>query len=273
MWWHEQSWATVASLDKNLPVVVPLGSIEQHGMHLPLSVDTAQVTAVAERAERELRESALFLPTLWLGCSDHHKDFAGTISLPPTLYTGNIKAIARSVLRGGFKRILFLNGHGGNETPAAQALTELVSEDDDADAAYLVFSSWWQVARDALEPARHSMTTPAISHACEYETSMMLALRPDLVNRSQAREAPQALIKPPWFESGGGGGRVRVFKRFHRLTPGGSMGAPTAATAEKGHSMLAAVTTEVVAFLRDFATWQELPVLTSDTTSDAHPQI
>ena len=267
MWWHEQSWAAVAALDKNLPVIVPLGSIEQHGMHLPLSVDTAQVTAVAEQAETELRESTLFLPTLWLGCSEHHKDFAGTISVPPALYADNVKAVARSILRAGFRRILFLNGHGGNETPGAQALTELVGEDDTADGAFLVFSSWWQIARDALSPERHGVSTPAISHACEYETSIMLALRPDLVRLDQAREAPQALCKPPWLESGGGGGRVRMFRRFHRLTPSGSMGRPTAATASKGKSMLAAVTAEVVAFLRDFANWPELPVLKSPSTA------
>jgi len=246
--------------DKNLPVVVPLGSIEQHGQHLPLSVDTTQVTAIAERAEAELRDAALFLPTLWLGCSEHHRDFPGTVSVPPSLYAENIKAIARSILRAGFTRVFFLNGHGGNETPAAQALTELVGEDDAADAAYLVFASWWQVGRDALDPQHHGMQTRAISHACEYETSLMLALRPELVRQGDAREAPPAL-DTPWFQSGGGGGRVRLFRRFHRLTASGSMGQPSAATAAKGSSMLDALVKDVVSFVRDFSKWPQLPVL------------
>ena len=260
MWWHEQSWPRIDAVNKGVPVVVPLGSIEQHGRHLPLSVDTTQVTAMAERAQAELGDAALFLPTLWLGCSEHHRDFPGTVSVPPSLYSEMIKSVARSVLRAGFTRIFFLNGHGGNETPGAQALTELVGEDDAADAAYLVFASWWQVGRDALTPQQHDMTTPAISHACEFETSMMLALRPELVDLPAAREQVPVL-DTPWFRSQGLGNKVRVFRRFHRLTASGSLGRPTAATAEKGASMLAAVTTDVVAFVREFATWPELPSL------------
>ncbi len=259
MWWHEQSWPRIRAIDKLVPVVVPLGSIEQHGHHLPLSVDTTQVTAIAERAEKQLGAGALFLPTMWLGCSEHHRDFPGTISVKPALYSDNIKAVARSVLRAGFRKVFFLNGHGGNETPGAQALTELAGEDDAADAAYLVFSSWWQVGRDALAPERHGMTTPTLNHACEYETSMMLALRADLVDLPAAVDQPPVL-KSPWLQSPGGA-KVRQFRRFHRLTSGGSIGRPSAGTAAKGAAMLEAVTADVVAFIREFATWPELPAI------------
>ena len=277
MWWHEQSWPRIQAIDKSLPVVVPLGSIEQHGYHLPLSVDTTQVTAIAERAEKQLGAAALLLPTLWLGCSEHHKDFPGTVSVTPSLYSQNIKAVTRSILRAGFGKIFFLNGHGGNETPAAQALTELVAEDDAADAACLVFASWWQVGRDALEPQRHGMTTPAINHACEYETSMMLALRGDLVDLAAAADQPPILTSP-WLHSPGGA-KVRQFRRFHRLTAGGSIGRPSAGTAEKGAAMLDAVTEDVVAFIREFATWPPLPAIgpksfdspTRTTTSRSTP--
>ena len=218
MWWHEQSWRTIDSLNKNLPVVIPIGSIEQHGHHLPVVTDTAQVTAIAERAEKQLGDAALFLPTLWLGCSDHHKDFAGTVSVRPSLYSEIIKSIARSVLNAGFTRIFFLNGHGGNETPASQALTELCGEDDCADAAHLVFGSWWQVGRDAVALEKHGMTTSSISHACEYETSLMLAIRPDLVDRTAAEAAPPTAAMP-WHPHGG---KVKAFHRFHRLTGTGT---------------------------------------------------
>lgn len=257
MWWHEQSWPQIQLLDRNTPVVVPLGSIEQHGRHLPLCVDTTQVTAVAERAEAILGNAALFLPTLWLGCSEHHRDFPGTLSIPPSVYALNIRGIARSIVRAGFTRICFLNGHGGNETPGAQALTELSGEDDTADAAYLAFASWWQVSRAALAPERHGMTTPSISHACEYETSLMLALRPDLVHLESAREQPPVLSSP-WLQAGGRG-NVMLFRRFHRLTASGSLGAPSAATAEKGQSLLDAITDEVVAFVRDLSAWPAPP--------------
>jgi creatinine amidohydrolase len=257
MLWHEQSWPTIRALDKNLPVVIPLGSVEQHGHHLPLCVDSVQVTAVAERVEQALGDAALFLPTLWLGCSEHHRDFPGTISVPPSLYSEMIKAVVKSILHAGFTRIFFLNGHGGNETPAAQALTEIVGEDDAADSAHIAFTSWWQVARESVTPARHGMSSPAITHACEYETSLMLALRPDLVHLAAARDELPALMTP-WYHSELGG-RARLFHRFHRLTTAGSMGNPSQATRDKGISLLDAVAAEVIAFVRDFATWPLLP--------------
>ena len=257
MWWHEQSWRTIQSLKKDIPVVIPLGSIEQHGHHLPLCVDTAQVTAIAERAEKALGDDALVLPTLWLGCSEHHMDFPGTVSVRPSLYSEMIKSVARSVLRADFKRIFFLNGHGGNETPASQALTELAGEDDIADAAHMAFASWWQVGRDAIAPKKHAMSTAAISHACEYETSLMLAIRPELVDLAAAKDY-KPVLSTPWYSSGDGG-KVRLFHRFHRLTAAGSMGQPSAGSADKGRSMLDALVADVVAFIRDFATWSELP--------------
>lgn len=256
MLWHEQSWENIRSLDRSLPVVIPLGSIEQHGRHLPLSVDTVQVNGIAERAERQLDDRALFLPTLWLGCSEHHRDFPGTISLPASLYSEVIRSVAASVLNAGFNRLFFLNGHGGNEIPAAQALAEMVGERDDADAAHLAFASWWQVGRDAVAPEQHGMSTPAITHACEYETSLILALRPDLVNITRATSQEPAL-KTAWYESDYGG-KVRLFHRFSRLTAIGSMGHPELASAEKGRSLLDAVTADVVAFITDFAQWPML---------------
>ena len=228
MLWHEQSWPQIQAIDKNLPVVVPLGSLEQHGKHLPLFVDSIQVESVGREAEKRLKERVLLLPTLWLGCSEHHLDFPGTVSVPPSLYSQVIKSMTRCILRAGFRRIMFLNGHGGNETPGAQALTEMIGESDQADDAYLVFGSWWQVAAPAIESDKVGTVSSSITHACEYETSMMLFLRPDLVHKEKAVERPPVLTNE-WLH-GEHGVRVRMFRRFHRLTAAGSMGNPSNAS-------------------------------------------
>jgi len=241
-----------------------LGSLEQHGHHLPLFVDSLQVTAVAEKVEKMLPERMLLVPTFWLGTSHHHLDFPGTITIPPTLYSENIKWLARCVLRAGFKRVFFLNGHGGNETPATHALTELIAENDEAAAAQLAFGSWWYVGREAIKPEKLGLATEFVSHACEYETSFILALRPDLVRLQEAREGPPA-IDSAWVNCEyPGRSRVSVFHRFHRLTATGNMGKPTAATAEKGRAILDGVANDVAAFLREFATWKEFKVLKPD---------
>jgi creatinine amidohydrolase len=206
-----------------------------------------------------MKDRILMLPAIWVGSSHHHIDYPGTISLPPELYTSMIKHIVSSVLHAGFKRLFFLNGHGGNEIPVSQALAALVAESDKADDAYLAIASWWAVGRDALEPKKLSLTTPGISHACEVETSMMLAIRPDLVDMSKAIE-PKPVLDSEWFNFEYGG-KVGVFRRYHRLTAPGNMGAPKAATKQKGDAMLKGVVADVVKFLDSFAKWPALPKL------------
>jgi creatinine amidohydrolase len=259
MLWHEQSWPQIQKLSKQMPVVIPLGSCEQHGTHLPVFVDTMQVSAIASRVQEKLRDDILLLPALWLGSSHHHRDFPGTVSVLPSLYAQMIQAIARSIIGAGFRRIFFLNGHGGNEVPAADALTELVAQDDAADDCYLTFASWWSIAKLELKADRIGMATDAITHACEYETSFMLFLRPDLVNVQNAQQS-HPMVNKPWNDSQVAG-RVKVYRRFHRLTAPGSMGEPAAATAQKGERIVQAVVEQVVTFLNEFQSWPDLPVV------------
>jgi len=256
MLWHHLSSPQIDALDRSLPVVVPLGSCEQHGRHLPLWVDSMQVQAVVDRVEPRLGDRAVFLPTLWLGSSHHHLDYPGTISVRPSLYAEVVADVTRSILRAGFTRVFFLNGHGGNELPGHAGLTELIATDDVADAASLAFASWWKVATEALDPARHGLEQPAIAHACEIETSLMLAIHPNLVDTHEIEPSDPRFAAHAWHCERGG--RVSVFHRFHRLTTHGHMGKPEAATAAKGESMLAAVSDAVVEFIHDFASWPTL---------------
>ncbi len=253
MHWGELSWPQVEKLDKNTVVVAPVASMEQHGRHLPLLTDTILVSEVAARAQAELGDATLWLPPLWLGSSGHHMDFPGTLSVPVGVYSEVIKSLTRSILKAGFTRILYLCGHGGNEIPTSQALADLASESEEANASLLAVTCYWTLAGAALDPARHGMKQAALAHACEYETAMMLVTRPDLVAMKQA-VAPPAAIDTRWWSSETGG-PVNVFKRFGRLTDSGAMGRPAEATAEKGRALLEAVTAELVRFVRDFATW------------------
>ena len=261
MLWHEKKWPEIENLSKDLPVIIPLAACEQHGHHLPLFVDSIQVTEIAERVESKLTDQVLLLPTFWLGSSHHHKDFPGTISLRPLLYAQVIQDIARSVLGAGFSRIFFLNGHGGNRVPVADALTDLVAVDDQADAAYLVLANWWEVGREAIRPAKMGFEQPVVAHSCAYETSLMLVLRPDLVDMDQVKEHTPALNND-WFHSEDNTRkRVEVFRRFHRFSASGVLGKPEDAQAEAGQKILEGVVDDVATFLQEFSTWPELPSL------------
>ena len=246
-------WVDIEQSDKNKVVVVPLGSMEQHGHHSPLLTDTYLVTAVAERVERELREETYFLPTLWLGASDHHLDLPGTTSVPNHVYTIVIKNIVRSISSAGFRRIFFLNGHGGNVIPGTQAITELANESDEYNDRWMALASYWSVASPVMAAENHGMLTQQLTHACEYETSMMLWLHGETMRMDRVTSSPP-LLDSPFFHSEHGG-RINVAKRMSTWTPTGAMGGPQHATAEKGESLLNAITGEVVSFIRNFATW------------------
>ncbi|MBW3595907.1 MAG: creatininase family protein [Planctomycetes bacterium] len=247
-------WPDIESLDKDrVAVVVPIASLEQHGHHLPLLTDTYLATAVAERVHERLGERVLLTPTLWLGASDHHLDFPGTISVPNSLYIEMIKSVVRSLVRAGFRRIFLLNGHGGNVAPGETAITELANSCDRCDEALVALGSYWAIAAAAMKPDSHGMTQQQLTHACEYETSMMLALHGRLVKMGAAR----GHTKPAISAVPG----VRLAGRFHRMTGTGALDTPELATAEKGESLLAAITGEVAAFVEQMLQWPQREVL------------
>jgi creatinine amidohydrolase len=255
MHYAELRWPQVRALDRAAVVaVVPLGSIEQHGHHLPLVTDTCLVSAVADRVHQRLGDRMLLVPTLWLGASDHHLDFPGTISLSNSVYVQIIKDLVRSLVRGGFRRIVLLNGHGGNIAPGETAITEAANACDACDAALVALASYWSVAAGAMRPEDHGMETPRLTHACEYETSMMLALRGELVAMDRAAGGTV-----PRF----GDDAVRLAGRFHRQTETGALGRPDLASAAKGRSLLEAISAQVAATIERLAAWP-LPQVAAD---------
>jgi creatinine amidohydrolase len=170
----------LVALADDVAVVVPLGSTEQHGHHLPVLTDTEIVTALAERAvERAVREAPfLVTPTVPFGFAAHHLGFGGTISIGARAYADLLTEIGSSLMRQGFRRIVFLNGHGGNDAPLRFALDRLAYER--APPVNVAGASYWDLAPDVL---RESGLDPALSpgHAGHFETSLLLALAPELV--------------------------------------------------------------------------------------------
>lgn len=238
-------------------VVVPLGSLEQHGHHLPMLTDTWIITEVARRAETELKEEALFLPTLWLGASDHHRAYPGTVSAANNHYVLILEDILESLIGAGFRRIFLLNGHGGNITPARQAIYNVQLRHRAMQGLYLAFSSWWTLAEPRIAQIE-SLQAKMVTHACELETSMILRLRPELVRLDKAAGAvipfESAFYSPDFSEPG----RVDVARTFDQLSITGAFGHPELATAAKGEALFVAAAGEVVAFVREFKRWSEI---------------
>ena len=249
----ERSWTEIDAL-KDRVVVLPLGSLEQHGHHLPLLTDTMIGTEIARRAEEILGDSALFLPMLWVGASDHHRAFSGTVSIGNEVYVHMLVDMLESLIASGFRRIFLLTAHGGNVLPGSMAIYDVQLRHRDKPDLWLALSSWWRIAGEKVS-ALTTSDQESVTHACELESSMILRLRPELVKREAARGAnipfESAFYYPDFHRTG----RVEVPRAFDQLSATGAFGHPETATPERGEALFEAAVSEVVAFVREFATW------------------
>jgi creatinine amidohydrolase len=255
MFLENLKWPGVKRIDFDKTVVViPLGSVEQHGPHLPLTTDTEIVTAIAREVEKRLPEQILVTPAMWLGHSPHHMNFPGTLSVEPRVYIDIVKSLVHSMVRHGAKRIFLLNGHGGNEGPAPVALRELKSELSARKEIFVTFASYWWLGAKTLTAVRKS-DVGGVGHACEMETSAMLVIAPGKVDMSLARKSgPGAALRYRVIDMQAKN-PVAMVSEFDELSDSGVLGEPELASAEKGRLFLDGFAAAVVEFLEDFATW------------------
>jgi creatinine amidohydrolase len=158
--------------------ILPVASTEQHGPHLATGVDDVLCAEVCRRAGRMLVQRGVpvvVAPTLWVGLAEHHVAFGGSFTLSLATYHALLRDLCRSILRAGFQKIVIVNGHGGNMS-ALNALTVDLTRELDAPIAT---TTYFLLADEAFAAILEDQS--AVLHACEAETSMMMAVRPDLV--------------------------------------------------------------------------------------------
>ena len=238
------TWPQVEALSKDTPVVFPVAAIEQHGHHLPLFTDSLLLGEIVRRLSEHFRAQVLFAPLTWLGNSEHHLDFAGTLSAAPRAYIDLLNGLAENFITHGFKRIVFLNGHGGNDVPGRQAIFEVRQRHRQRSDLLLLFATYWNLANPlATMPG---LVQPHMAHACEWETSMILRLAPHLVGD---------IIKLPEIDSG------NAFEPASRAwitrdrTASGHIGHPGKATSAKGEALFQAFTSGAVSLLDRTLAW------------------
>lgn len=237
----------LARLAPDSTVVVPLGSTEQHGPHLPVCVDAAIVSAIAERAVNDAGEKVRVLlgPTLPFGFSHHHLAFGGTISIALPVYLDVLTEIGKSLVHSGFRRVVFLNGHGGNEAAAAAVLDRLVHEL--GMDVHVAATSYWTLAADDLDSLQLEVG-PVPGHAGGFETSCMLAIQPELVQleaKKSGESVPSSLADPDIV-----GARIRRPRIWERSS--GRSDDAGAASEGIGEQVLAVVASAVARFLVEF---------------------
>jgi creatinine amidohydrolase len=159
-------------------VIIPTGAIESHGPHLPLDVDTHTVEFISLRLAQ--RTGALVAPAIAYGYSTTFASFTGTVTLSAETYQQVVFEVCRSLVDGGFRRLLILNGNRPNGTcndVAARRISDAYPHDPSLQVTAL---SYWEPAAEAIHRIRRS-AVGGMGHGCEFETSVQLALRPELV--------------------------------------------------------------------------------------------
>jgi creatinine amidohydrolase/Fe(II)-dependent formamide hydrolase-like protein len=222
-------------------VVVPVGSTEQHGPHLPLATDSLHTVAVLETVAERL--PAFLAPLLPIGRADHHLAFPGTISLRQETFAALIEDCCRSLAGHGFRNILLYSGHGGNAQPLAAIIADVQKRLPDA---RIIGCTDWSVYEHTLFgcAASHGIgRRVAGGHSGELETSMILALRPDLVLTD--RSEPGCMDDPEAV-------RAKIFADgVHAVTANGVLGDPRPADAARGKEYLDALADRLTLYFRD----------------------
>ena len=221
-------------------IIITIGSTEQHGLHLPLGTDAIMGEALGQRVARALGDT-LLAPGMRIGCSEHHMDFAGSLTLSRETFIGVVGDICRSLARHGFRHIVLLPTHGGNFAPLAKAVEAIRPELSGVNL--IAFTDLMAFMDEIFQTGKARKVTPeqAGAHAGEFETSIMLYLRPDLVAIDKAQPGyvgDQLRIAPLVFEKG-----------FRAVTANGVLGDPRNASAANGEAYMAAITDLLVGYI------------------------
>ncbi len=247
--------------------VLPVAAVEQHGPHLPVSVDTALVDGVIQAALPHLPGElpVLIMPTQQVGLSPEHIRFPGTLTLPAQTVIANWMALGACVARAGIKKLVLFNAHGGQVSAMDIVARDLRTAHD----LIVYHSSWYnlplgEAVTGMFPPEEHRFGI----HGGDIETSMMLALRPDLVDMAQARNfRSTSQDRSENYPILGNGHSAKLGWQMQDYNPQGAVGNAAAATAAKGRALLDAAGLQLARLLAEIS---DLPLSTLNAQTQ-HP--
>lgn len=241
----------IKALAPHAVAVLPTASIEQHGPHLPVITDTLLCGTVAQRAAEAAagRSAMLVAPVLPYCNSHHHRPFAGVLSLAAPTYMAAVTDILEGLVLSGFRKLVILNGHGGNTDSNAVVGLDFVNRLGH-DVA-IATAAYWDIGRPAIVEAGLMAGKLIPGHAGRFETAMVMAIRPELVNQAGLDQTTdQSNVEGGLFSTALVGGTVQVHGSWASST--GYTDAPARATAEEGRAMLDIIVNKVADFLVAF---------------------
>jgi creatinine amidohydrolase len=246
--YQHHTWPELGEAAKKQPVVVlPVGSVEDHGTHLPLDTDNFLIWSICEAAAHRAAGDILLLPLVSYGFETHHMDFPGTIDIKPEHLLNFVLDITKSVAHHGFKRILIADGHGSNMPILDLVARQTIVQTDCLCAAFI----WPSLVAKEIARIRES-ERGGMAHACELETSVYLYLDRERVQFDKAKKEigmpPSEFIWMDILESS----PVLLMDQWSRFSKSAVSGDPTLATAKKGEIIFEAVVEAFVRLAREF---------------------
>jgi creatinine amidohydrolase len=244
--WKELTAAEIRDLaGRDAIAILPVASMEQHGPHLAVGVDTILCEGVCRLAAEAVQNEmpVIVAPTLWCGLAEHHMAYGGTFTFDIPTYRAVLLAFLKSIERHGFTKVLIVNGHGGNISALAAFMQDFAVET----GLKVRATTYFELAQQAMEPILEDQER--IRHACEGETSMMMAFAPDLVRHDKLPEAvgPPRTTPLPLH--------VNRYRSFRSFSETGVVGDARRASKEKGDRLAAVSRDAIVAVLKDPEAW------------------
>ena len=233
----QMAWMEIQALDRSTVVIAPFGAMEQHGPHLAMQTDSLIAGELARRVDDACGGRLLVLPAQWLGLSLHHMEFCGTLSASVDTYINMASEILGSIAQAGFRKIIALNAHGGNVSALDVALTKSRTRHPESRILHVTY---WNLARQRLAELRES-AAGGMGHACELETSLVLAVDPALVRMDKAKPDGRWAVPAYFAQDMLIGGAVSTARWFNEVSEEGAVGDPRPASAAKGEIFFAAI--------------------------------
>jgi len=236
MIWEQLTTLELDKMDRKIPVILPMAAIEQHGPHLPMATDRMIGEHFCQKLNEAIPHEVLILPTMTVGCSEHHMDFAGTLTMQHSTFLQQAEDILGSAIQHGFSNFLILNSHGGNQSIGGVLLERMGKRNPDCQ---IVFTTWWHAAMPEILEFNQT-GEGGVGHAGEFETSLMMHIAPELVKQPLPQGGNIATYS--WANRDMlRGAKAGLYRTMKEMTPNGVFGNPTNSTPEQGEAI-----TEVV---------------------------
>ena len=240
MIWKDLTFEELEKVDKKTTVILPIGSIEQHGSHLPLKTDAFIAEYFSKKLSERCFKNVLILPPVSVCCSEHHMDFCGSLTVSHMTLFHYINDLLESVIKHNFKNLIIFNAHGGNVSIGETIVENFGLKHKDCN---ICFVTWWNIAREKLLKLNEAGPF-GVGHAGEFETSILKHISDELVREDKIQDgnvnrlaewADGDLIRPS---------KVLLQRTMKEITKNGVFGTPSKASKNKGKEIIEIVLEE-----------------------------